>query len=178
MYLLRRTPVCLFCRSALLLVALSNVLIVPANAQSSNPSDIPPSAELIDNDGPVEKSIKETSTEVTLEKEAYERGVDWHSWAEKVAGAVWGPLIDDGTLLCGKSVVRWQITSDYHVHITSIKTPIPGGANALVAAIKAVDGNPILAFPRGSGKTVVERVAIVGRPAIMHPILPPIRVYP
>ncbi len=178
MIFMKRAVTLLFCSAFLFSGTLSNLLILQANAQSSNPADFAEDSDQTSNDGPVEPTIKETTAEVSLEKEYSERGVDWHAWAEKVAGAVWDPLIDDRAMIAGTSVVKWQVTSDNHVHINSIRTPFPGGANTLVAAIKKLDGNPILAFPRGSGKTVVDRIAGVRGPAVMRTVHGRVRVYP
>jgi hypothetical protein len=174
----RQNFIRLLCSSLIVFATTPSVLLSPASAQSSDSADFDKVSEEIEPEVPVEKPVKETRDEVSLEKEYAERGVDWHSWAEKVAGAVWDPLIDDQAMIYCPSAVKWQITSDYHVHILSVKTPVPGGAKPLVAAIKALDGNPILAFPRGSGKTVVDRVSSVRKPVGMHPVRGPVQVYP
>lgn len=168
----------LLCPSFSLYIALSNLFVVPAQAQSWESTSFDSNPAQLDTGVPVEKPIKESPNEVSLEKEYSERGVDWHSWAEKVAGAVWDPLIADGALVASPTSVKWQITKDNRVHILAVKTPFPGGANALVAGIKKLDGNPILAFPRGSSKTVIDRVAAVNGPAVMHKVIRPPKVYP
>ncbi len=125
-----------------------------------------------------EDSIEEQKGVRTLEQEYNEHGVDWHSWAEKVAGAVWDPLIEGQAVVCGQSRVHWQVTRDCRVHIVSVSSPIPNGAQALVGSIKSLDRNSVLAFPSDSQKTVVDRVAWVGGKAIMHIVHGPIKVYP
>jgi len=148
----------------LLLLPASGLLAVPAVAQSESDGA---SAESSGGDQPTDEPIGEPAGERTLEQECNEHGVDWHSWAEKVTAAVWGPLIEQGTRLYGQTLVKWTVTSDCHVHIISVQTADPDGTSGkiLVAAIKALDGKSLLAFPRDTKKTVVEREARVnGRP--------------
>ena len=145
------------------------------SAESSDATDVQQDEE---EGKQIENPIKEIPGERSLEQEYDEHGIDWHDWAEKVAGAVWGPLIEKGAVAFGQSHVHWQVTSDCRVHIITVYSPIPGGAQVLVDSIKSLDRNPILAFPRGSKKTVVWRNANVGGRRTWHKIHRPIKVYP
>lgn len=87
-------------------------------------------------------------------------------------------MINSGALVCGRSRVKWQVTSDCRVHIISIQTPLSAGVDELVKSIKALDGDPVLAFPEGSHKTVVDREAWTGGRPVFHRIYPPVAVYP
>jgi hypothetical protein len=160
-------------------------LFIPAQAQAGDESNDAygdaggqVAEEEMEGEQHVENPVKEVAGERTLEQEYNEHGVDWHEWAENVAGAVWTPLIQNRAVACGSARVRWQVTSDCRVHIISVYSPIPNGAQVLVTSIKSLDRNPVLAFPPGSKKTVVWRDARVGGRPIMHRIHGPIRVYP
>ncbi len=186
---IKKIFICLLCIGMFIgigfvLAVRPNCLLLPVKAQATNPEDQSSDSEASDfnesSDGEelINKPIEELSGVRTLEQEYNEHDVDWHDWAERVAEAVWGPLISSGAAACGQSYVKWQVTSDCHVRIISVRTPIPSGADVVVASIKALDGDPVLAFPRGSHKTVVDRIARVGGRVIFHRIHRPIIVYP
>jgi len=82
--------------------------------------------------------------------------VSWDVWRHRIADAVWGPLKARRTIMWGMTRVDYDVTSDRHIQISSVRTPDPTGKSGkiLAAAIMQLENSPILEFPTGSKQTI------------------------